>query len=208
MTRSMFEESQAEFGTPIVVRDYRVEVFRKPPGEIRMVGEVHDTKPDGLTPDDPDPLDVHRMTLIVDVHIPDLTITSCRAEMQTHPNEECPTIVEAYEQVVGLSIARGFTHAVRERLGGPRACTHLTMLLQAMAPVAWQGLFGYPEDFAFPEIGSDEERRWMEMGVQINRNTCHMFTEGGIMDQRVAAGTATIPLWARKRRSELDARKT
>ena len=40
--------------------------------------------------------------------------------------------------LVGLSIARGFTHRVRELFGGPRGCTHTTALLQAMAPIAMQ----------------------------------------------------------------------
>lgn len=206
MTSSVFEETRAELGRPIHVRNYRVEVFRKPPTEMRLVGEVVDTKPDGLTAEDPDPLDVHRMSLVVDVTIPDLTITHCEAGMTTHPHEECPTIVEAYEQVVGLSIARGFTHAVRERLGGPRACTHITILLQAMAPVAWQGIFSYPEHMDFPDEGTPAHRRWMEIGMQMNRNSCHMFADGGIMESHVKEGTATGPLWAVARKAELDAR--
>ena len=205
MTETQFDIARSELGDPIHVRDYRVKVYRKPPKEMRLIGEVVDTKPDGLTRDDPDPLDLHRMTLVVDVRIPDLTITACEARMATHPHEECPTIVDTYEQVVGLSIARGFTHAVRERLGGPKGCTHITMLLQAMAPVAWQGMFSFPEELAFPDEDTPEYQRWMEIGVEMNRNSCHMHAEGGIIDRKVKAGTARIPLWARDRAARLEA---
>ena len=57
---------------------------------------------------------------------------------EAHPHDACGSIAPHYGELVGLSIARGFTHEVRQRFGGPRGCTHTTALLLAMAPVAIQ----------------------------------------------------------------------
>ncbi len=46
---------------------------------------------------------------------------------------------QALEQLVGLSVARGFNRAVQERFGRQRGCAHLTALIVAMAPVVKQG---------------------------------------------------------------------
>jgi hypothetical protein len=50
------------------------------------------------------------------------------------------------QQLVGLSIARGFTREVNERFGRQRGCAHFTALIHAMAPAVRQGAGA-----AFPE---------------------------------------------------------
>jgi hypothetical protein len=44
----------------------------------------------------------------------------------------CEDYGDIYERLVGLNLLRGFRHAVRERLGGKRACTHITELTQVL----------------------------------------------------------------------------
>src|SRR5215204_4851860 len=70
-----------------------------------------------------------------------LEITAAKAVLEVHPHSSCPRIEDHYGNLVGLSIARGFAHKVRELFGGPRGCTHTTALLQAMAPVAIQSIW-------------------------------------------------------------------
>lgn len=120
-------------------REYRVRAFRLSDDRILVRGGVRDQKPPGLyVDDDPDPLTIHHMRVDLQVGFPGLEILDVTVGFETHPTSECPSIVDHYQHLVGLSIARGFTHRVRELFGGPRGCTHTTALLQAMAPVAMQ----------------------------------------------------------------------
>ena len=81
------------------------------------------------------------MVIDLTIGFPDLVISDVAVEMQTHPHGYCPSIVEHYRKLIGLSIARGFTHKVRDLFGGPKGCAHTTALLQAMAPVAIQSIW-------------------------------------------------------------------
>lgn len=202
MTATVFDEARAEFGEPIHLRDYRVEVFRRD-GGIRLVGEVRDTNPQGLNEADPDPLEIHRMSLVLDLSVPDLTIQFAEARMHTHPHLECPTITETYRQLVGVRIGRGFYATVRERFAGPRGCSHTTALLQAMAPVAWQSLFTWNDEIEFPAPGTPEAEQWRRITFDLLRGTCHMFADGGYMEQKLAIPGFDLPLWALERAESL-----
>ena len=104
-----------------------------------MRGEVKDTKPPGVyIPGDTDPLTVHHMIVELWIAMPSMDIVNAEVVMETHPQPTCPAITTSYRQLIGLSIARGFSAKVRELFGGPLGCTHTTALLLAMAPAAIQ----------------------------------------------------------------------
>jgi len=125
--------------------------------------------------------------------------------METHPHSQCPQIEDHYHKLIGLSIARGFTHKVRELFGGPRGCTHTTALLQAMAPVAVQSMWSYRMASA-RENGGDgfpnTEARSRAMST--NLNTCHIWDEDGEQVAAIRRGEQMeIPVWINKRYAEL-----
>ena len=192
-------------------RGYRVDVYRVDDTRMRLRGRLSDVKPMGLwfLPDD-EPMTVHDMYIDVVVEVPSMQITSVETSMATHPNTECATINSAYEQLVGTSIARGFTHKVRELFGGPRGCTHVTALLQAMAPAAIQSLGSMlrdPETGQWVQIRSDGERETQEdlrrRQLERNRNTCHVWAEGGPMFERIDRGEEVpAPVWGIERLRE------
>ncbi len=125
--------------TPIHRRTYDVQAFKRNDTEIVLQGSVQDVKPPGLYIEgDPNSLTIHHMIVTLTVTFPVLMITDATVEFAEHPHLTCPNVVAHYGELIGLSIARGFTHKVRELFGGPRGCTHTTALLQAMAPVAVQ----------------------------------------------------------------------
>jgi len=62
---------------------------------------------------------IHQMQLGLRVRHPDLVITDVQGGMEAHPYRVCPDALPALQQLVGVSVARGFTRAVNERLGGP-----------------------------------------------------------------------------------------
>ena len=190
-------------------RAYVVRAYRKDDQTLVLRGAVRDQKPPGLyVPGDTEPLTVHHM--IVDLHIavPSLEIVWANAALETHPHGNCPKIEDHYQNLIGLSIARGFTHKVRELFGGPRGCTHTTALLQAMAPVAVQSMWSFRvlsaratggtrgSDFSTPEA----RMRAMAM----NLNTCHIWAEDGEQVTGIKAGVPMeVPVWIVKRYEQL-----
>ena len=196
-------------GAPPIVhnREYRVQSHRLASDRLLIQGALRDQKPPGLfIPDDPEPLTIHHMMVSIEVSIPELEILEARTEFRTHPNETCPAIIEHYGQLVGLSIRRGFTHQVRELLGGPRGCSHTTALLQAMAPVAMQSLKGM-EAIEAMETGAPhpivdrppDDDSWRRLV-----NTCHVWREDGSrLDERRLGGSAAQTLVVIRRLNEL-----
>jgi hypothetical protein len=191
-------------------RAYVVRAYRAHDGTLVIRGAVRDQKPPGLyIPDDPSELTVHHMIIDLAVDVPSLMITKATAVLETHPHDSCPRIEEHYGKLVGLSIARGFTHKVRELFGGPRGCTHTTALLQAMAPVAIQSMWSFRVASARGGSASEqppaftlEQRR--EMALMTNLNTCHVWAEDGEQVAALRSGaTMEIPVWIRTRMAEL-----
>ena len=190
-------------------REYRVRAFRRADDVILIRGAVRDQKPPGLYLDiDPDPLTIHHMQVDLEVAFPTLEIIGATVGIEIHPNTTCPSIEGHYDKLVGLSIARGFTHKVRELFGGPRGCTHTTALLQAMAPVAIQCMWSMQASNArrggsmpSPEDVTPEMRR---AAWQINLNTCHVWAEDGEQVANLeAGGDFEPPIWAAERMVQL-----
>lgn len=197
-------------------RDYQVRSYRKSADVLLLRGEVRDTKPAGLYLEgDTEPMVIHHMIVDLEVAFPSLEIIGASVVMETHPHTTCPTITEHYEKLVGLSIARGFTHKVRELFGGPRGCTHTTALLQAMAPVAiqstWSMRAASEGGVRLPVRRDPEQRKQMML---FNLNTCHVWAEEGERMQGVMRGDEPeMPLWMIERmdrlgiaREEMEAR--
>lgn len=190
-------------------RGYVVRCYRKSPDVIVVRGAVRDQKPPGLyVVDDPSPVTVHHMIVDLEVEYPSLLITAAKVHLEDHPYPSCPSIADHYGKLVGLSIARGYTHKVRELFGGPNGCTHTTALLQALAPAVIQATWsmrvienraaGRPMALT---NASEEVRRRI---VSANVNTCHVWDEHGEHAAKAfAGGPPEVPLWLRKRYGEL-----
>jgi Protein of unknown function (DUF2889) len=198
---------------PLHTRSYEVEVYRASATEMVVRGAVRDLKPGLLyIADDPDPMPMHHMVVELRVGFPELTIESATVEFQIYPEDDCPSIRAHYAQLVGLSIARGFTHKVRELFGGPRGCTHTTALLQAMAPAVVQATFSMqivafrdlPPERRLPrsalrEMGPEERRKFFRH----NLNSCHVWEEHGEVVARLERGDPPrVPVFIRQRFAE------
>jgi hypothetical protein len=191
-------------------REYRVRAYRRADDRILLRGAVRDQKPPGLyLAIDPDPLTIHHMQVDMEVAFPTMEITAVDVVMETHPNDECPSIAAHDRELVGLSIARGFTHRVRELFGGPRGCTHTTMLFQAMAPVAIQCVWSMRASNAKrrgdgasdPAIErTDDAAMW-----RMNLNSCHVWAEDSEHVRHLqAGGEMPAPVFVRARMRDLD----
>jgi DUF2889 family protein len=167
---------------PVHVRTLTMEARRAGAELLEVTGRLVDQRPQG-----PgigwfgaaDGSIIHDMRVTVYVRHPDLVITAVTADMASHPYSLCPDAVEPLQQLVGLSIARGFTRALNERFGRQLGCAHLTALIQAMAPVVRQAVG--PAFREYEEIPNGAGETWFV-------NTCQAWKEGGLLHQRLAAG--------------------
>lgn len=178
-------------------RNYEVKVYMHGEDHVMVRGVICDRKPPGLyIADDELEMEMHRMQVELHVRIADMVITHAQVGFETFPHHSCPGITGHYEKLVGLSIARGFTHKVRELFGGPRGCSHTTALLQAMAPIAMQSgksiecieaeRRGEPN----PIIVRPPNESW-----KVLTNTCHVWAEDGPRKEEVErGGVQTIPV--------------
>jgi hypothetical protein len=148
-----------------------------------VVGKLRDSRPwaDGRDA----VAQVHDMELRVTVRIDDMTIVESVAEMHTFPHAECPAIVPAFVGLVGLSVARGYTREVQSRFGGPKGCTHLEQLARSLGPLVVQAVTSRRAR----AVSRGESENLLSAGASPwARNSCHVWAEGGVADQKLAAG--------------------
>ena len=171
--------SDAQTSRPVHVRTIRVEVARgrspRARGHRDPGRRAASRNPEWFG-SDPPPV-IHDMRLGLRVRHPDLVVTEVRSEMASHPYTICPEALPPLQQLVGLSIARGFTREVNERFGRQRGCAHFTALIHAMAPAVRQGAGA-----AFPE----QERP--AAGDPWFVNTCQAWREEGPLHRLIRAG--------------------
>ena len=177
-------------------RNYEVRVYHHAEDQLLVRGAISDMKPAGLYVEgDPEPLEIHQMQVQWIVQLPDLEIIDAGVVFETHPHPSCPGIAAHYEKLVGLKVARGFTHKVRELFGGPRGCTHTTALLQAMGPAVVQSTWSVSvkkaREEGLPEGAPDSDNR--ERRIMGNINTCHVWDEEGEHVAAIKAGEAYQP---------------
>ncbi len=168
-------------------------------------GRLIDNRPQGLSLADGEPLVIHDMVVELVVEVPGFEIVEAEAGMNVHPYGLCTNVLPDYQQLVGLSISRGYNRTVKELFGGPGGCSHVGALLQAMGPAAVQAswsLVTLDDDPAdrLDERMNDEDR---QRRVGMNTNTCHVWAEGGEHITAVALGNSMRPDWESERLRKL-----
>ena len=164
-------------------RTIDMQVFERE-GYLVVIGTLHDQRP--WASGEFGPRTVHRMELGIVVRRSDLVIVDAEAIMHSFPHAECPTIQDSFSDLVGLSISRGYTNAIQKRFGRERGCSHLEFLARSLGPVVIQALSASAARRL--ENGEDAGGVLAEGGLQWLTNTCHLWAEGGIGQQKVAAG--------------------
>ena len=100
-------------------------------------------------------------------------IKKAEAEMPKVPVDLCTGAEQSVKGLEGLAIASGYSREVKNRLGGPSGCAHLTALVLAMGGAAVQGGATARGRLGGP---SKEERKAI---VGFLKNTCHLWKEDG-----------------------------
>jgi Protein of unknown function (DUF2889) len=148
-----------------------------------VVGTLHDQRPwaGGAL----GPRDLHVMELGVVVRRADLSIVDAAADMKSFPHAECTTIEPSFRDLIGLSVARGYTNAVQKRFGRERGCSHLEFLARALGPVVVQSV---TSSAAWRVEKGDGQYPTVEGRLDFLTNTCHVWAEDGPGLQKLALG--------------------
>jgi hypothetical protein len=139
---------------PVHTRSIKIDAFVRADDVWELVVTVRDVKYQDITVDGrtlPAGEALHDMeiTLTLDKR---LTILSVQAATHAAPYMgECNTFGEVYQALVGLNLLQNFRGAVRERVGGNRACTHITEL-SALLPTA--AIQSFSRDMDRPDLAS------------------------------------------------------
>ena len=115
-----------------------------------------------------------RAALEFRLEVPSFTILEARADLAGMPFAGCPATVVGASRLEGLSIAKGFTGAALDRIGGPAGCAHLAALVIAVTPVIPQAsgaLAGHLR------LSAEEKLRNRAGGPQVD--SCHMWRADG-----------------------------
>ena len=167
--------------TPVHRRTIDIEVFVR--GEhLVVIGTLADVRP--WASGEFGPQELHRMELAIVVRRSDLMITDAVADMKTFPHAECTDIEPKFSELIGLSVARGYTSAVQERFGRERGCSHLEFLARAIGPAVVQSV----TSAAAQQFEKGEAYPGGERTLGFLTNTCHVFIEGGAGSQKIATG--------------------
>jgi hypothetical protein len=190
VTRDRAAEGRATAASPhplpVHVREIRIDAVETlasgdTPASLRVHGVLEDRRPRNM----PDWIQhdgdvIHHMAVTLTVAWPELVITEIEGTMRTFPHPGvCPDAVPPLQSLVGVTVGRGFTRAVNERIGRERGCTHVTALILAMGPIVRQGA-GAAFGFVKPGSGA---MPWFI-------NSCQAWREGGPLHRTFLPGSA------------------
>jgi hypothetical protein len=150
-----------------------VQVFARDDGQFDVEARLVDTKTDDV------PLGgqirragepIHGMILNVTVDRA-MKITAASSQTLRMPYiGACDAHGNAYARLVGLNLGKGFRHAVNERLGGVRGCSHLTELCQVLPTAVLQ---------AFANSVVDPTHARPDGGAPFQLDRCHALRSDG-----------------------------
>jgi DUF2889 family protein len=176
---------------PVHVRTIRIDAAKMVlEGEteraaLRVHGSLEDRRPQGV----PDWIQhdgdvIHHMEVTLTVTWPDLVVSAIDGVMRTFPHVGvCPDALPPLQGLVGVTVGRGFTRAVNERIGRERGCTHVAALILAMGPVVRQGAGAA---FGFTAPGDPHGPPWFV-------NSCQAWREDGPLHRAWRAGEMHRP---------------
>lgn len=113
-------------------------------------------------------------SLTLRLEIPKFTILQAEGRLLGAPFSDCAATLGGVRSLEGLSIAKGFTAAALERIGGASGCAHLAALVIALTPVVPQAsgaLAGL--------LRLSPEQKLRERAGNPRVDSCHMWRADG-----------------------------
>jgi Protein of unknown function (DUF2889) len=119
-------------------------------------------------------LESQAASLSIGLEIPSLTIAEAAAELGGMPFAGCGDPLGRVRSLEGLTIAKGFTGAALERVGGAAGCSHLSALVIALTPVVPQASRAFAGGRGAPQQQPAQGRT-----ANPRADSCHMWRGGG-----------------------------
>ena len=158
--------------------------FRRPDGTVDVDGRFIDTRPFAYDSPWRGPCPpgsaLHNMQLRLTLNR-ERQILALVSAMPATPYVGCAEVNPNFQALVGLSMARGFRKALREKLDGIAGCTHVLALLDAMAAAAVQSFASIANQPRQP--GQPEPVRVLRLDALLN--SCYSYREDGPVMQRM-----------------------
>lgn len=158
--------------------------FRREDGLVDVDGRFIDTRPYAYDSPwrgrCPPGSALHNMQLRLTINR-ERQIVALVSAMPATPYEGCAEVNPNFQALVGLSMARGFRKALREKLDGVAGCTHVLALLDGMAAAAMQSFASIANAPRLP--GQPEPVRVFSLEALVN--TCYSYREDGPVMQRM-----------------------
>ncbi len=108
------------------------------------------------------------------LRLPGFTILESEASLSGGPFPGCAATTAGAPRLQGLAIAKGFTAAALERIGGAAGCAHLTALVVALTPVIPQASGALA---GFLKLSPEQKLRNRASSPQVD--SCHMWRADG-----------------------------
>lgn len=118
---------------------------------------------------------IHDIRVKLKISLPELVIEEAGAEMETVPNELCKEVKDMLQILVGMRVRKGFTYAVKTRMGGRQGCLHMVNLILAMGSAAVQGQWAYYSR----RRHEGQEETAPDTDLSLVANSCHLWRENG-----------------------------
>jgi Protein of unknown function (DUF2889) len=127
---------------PLHTRSIKIDGFRRSDGLFEVEGRLVDTKPFSFQPPSLDRLlhageAIHDMVVRI-VFDERMTVHDVIAVADAAPYPSCQQGPATLKRLIGLSMTRGWSAAVKQHLAGAASCNHLMGLMVPMAAVAFQ----------------------------------------------------------------------
>ena len=130
-------------GQKVHTRSIRIDTYSVDEGRVIVEGVLEDTRPMPIytiVKRRREPGIVHGMVVRLLLGGMPTEILDAEAEMPAVPMDGCTEAIDSVKRLVGLPIVYGFSKAVKDRLGGPLGCNHLTSLILTMGSASVQGM--------------------------------------------------------------------
>lgn len=129
---------------PLHTRSIRVQAYARDDGLWDIEAELIDVKSYDFAKQDgsvfPAGRPIHHMHLRITID-EDYNIVAAQAAYDAAPYEQhCTSIEEAYQDLVGMNLLKGFRQRVKARFGRVEGCTHMTELSQVLPTAAVQSM--------------------------------------------------------------------
>jgi Protein of unknown function (DUF2889) len=163
-----------------VTRAKTMEVAPNGAGGYRFTARLTDSAAGGNF--DGDTATIHDFGLTGEVEGPDFTVVALDVQAYAHPYAECPFVIPATRQLIGVPLMSGWRRAVLQQGAGTAGCTHVNTLLLGLGELSTMIFFlkiNADVPYGRPSLA---DGRWTIGALDVAprlAGICHGLREGG-----------------------------